>query len=393
MSLDIVIPAHNEEQRIDRTLRAYRTGFPQADVRFLVALDGCDDHTSDVVRAHAADDERVVLHEFPKLGKGGVLMETFRRSDAELVAFVDADCATPPAELARMTLLAGDADGVIASRRLPASFTPCTRGRGRALTSSGFAWGVRHLFHLPLRRHAVRRQGHPPARRRAGRAADVVTRLPVRRRPARRGRPVGLPPRRGADGLDRPGRVEAECRGGRVAHVEERPAVVDPPPHDAGGAGVGCTGSGGGDGARCGADRRGIPRTARCPCCLSAVPTSPSSLRTRPPANATAATAASRRTPPTWPTASPSTGLAVEVIAPELDGDPAEFTDGPISVRRSFPMGRRALPVRAARRGGALRPRRAPAVRAVPLRRADARSSASCPPSVRPAAPSATPRS
>jgi cellulose synthase/poly-beta-1,6-N-acetylglucosamine synthase-like glycosyltransferase len=80
---------------IDRTLRAYRTGFPQADVCFLVALDGCDDHTSDVVRAHAVADGRVVLHEFPKLGKGGVLMETFRRSDAELVAFVDADCATP----------------------------------------------------------------------------------------------------------------------------------------------------------------------------------------------------------------------------------------------------------------------------------------------------------
>jgi len=148
VSLDIVIPAHNEEERIDRTLRAYRTGFPQADVRFLVALDGCEDHTSDVVRAHAAADARVVLHEFPKLGKGGVLMETFRRSDAELVAFVDADCATPPAELARMTELAGESDGVIASRRLPASFTPCARRRSRNLTSSGFAWGVRHLFHL-----------------------------------------------------------------------------------------------------------------------------------------------------------------------------------------------------------------------------------------------------
>ncbi len=149
MSLDIVIPAHNEEQRIDRTLRAYRTGFPQSDVRFLVALDGCDDRTSEVVRAHAADDARVVLHEFPKLGKGGVLMETFRRSDAELVAFVDADCATPPAELVRMTLLASDADGVIASRRMSSSFTPGGRGRGRSITSNGFAWGIRHLFGLP----------------------------------------------------------------------------------------------------------------------------------------------------------------------------------------------------------------------------------------------------
>ena len=43
MSLDIVIPAHDEEHRIDRTLRAYRAGFPQADVRFHVALDGCVD--------------------------------------------------------------------------------------------------------------------------------------------------------------------------------------------------------------------------------------------------------------------------------------------------------------------------------------------------------------
>ena len=149
MSLDIVIPAHNEETRIARTLRAYRRGFPQSDVRFRVALDGCDDHTSDVVRRQAAEDPRVLIHEFPKLGKGGVLMETFRRCDAELVAFVDADCATPPAELERLTLLAEEADGVIASRRLPASFTPCARRRGRSLTSSGFAWGVRHLFHLP----------------------------------------------------------------------------------------------------------------------------------------------------------------------------------------------------------------------------------------------------
>ena len=149
MSLDIVIPAHNEEARIARTLTAYRTGFPQPDVRFLVALDGCDDRTAEIVRAHARADDRVVLHEFPKLGKGGVLMETFRRCDADLVGFVDADCATPPSELARMTVAAADVDGVIASRRLPASFTPCTRHTGRSLTSSGFAWGVRRLFHLP----------------------------------------------------------------------------------------------------------------------------------------------------------------------------------------------------------------------------------------------------
>lgn len=149
MSLDIVIPAHDEEQRIDRTLTAYRRAFPQRDVTFHVALDGCRDRTADVVHRHLRADSRVVLHHYPKMGKGGVLMETFRSCDSDLVAFVDADCATPPAELVRMTEAAADIDGVIASRRLPASITPSPRARGRGLTSAGFAWLVRRVFGLP----------------------------------------------------------------------------------------------------------------------------------------------------------------------------------------------------------------------------------------------------
>ncbi len=50
-----------------------------------------------------------------------------------------------------------------------------------------------------------------------------------------------------------------------------------------------------------------------------------------------------------------ATGLDVEVIAPELDGDPDRFDDGAVAVRRAFPMGRRALPraMRAAAERGA----------------------------------------
>jgi Glycosyl transferase family 2 len=95
VSLDIVVPAYNEEHRIDRMLQAYRASFTGGDVRFLTALDRCSDGTADVVRRHAAEDSRVELHEYPKLGKGGVIMETFRRCAADFLAFVDADCATP----------------------------------------------------------------------------------------------------------------------------------------------------------------------------------------------------------------------------------------------------------------------------------------------------------
>ena len=149
MRLDIVMPAHNEEERIDRTLRAYRAACPQAGVRFLVALDSCTDATPRIVAGHARADARVRVFSYPKLGKGGVIAATFERSDADLVGFVDADCATPPAELTRMTRTAANVDGVIASRRLPASVTPGGRGARRSLTSMGFAVGVRTLFRLP----------------------------------------------------------------------------------------------------------------------------------------------------------------------------------------------------------------------------------------------------
>ena len=149
MSLTIVIPAHDEEQRIDRTLTAYRQGFPQPDVTFHIALDGCRDGTADIADRHRRADPRVVVHHYPKMGKGGVLMETFRRTDTDLVGFVDADCATPPAELQRMTEAAAEVDAVIASRRLPASVTPSPRAAGRGMTSAGFAWLVRRVFRLP----------------------------------------------------------------------------------------------------------------------------------------------------------------------------------------------------------------------------------------------------
>lgn len=153
MRLDVVLPAHNEEARIDRTLHAYRRGLPRPDTRFWVALDGCDDGTADVVRSHAQADERVGLLDLPKLGKGGALLEAFRHcagGPAEAIGFVDADGATPPAEFTRLVdaVVAG-ADGAIASRRHPTACTPGPRPLGRRIASAGFAACVRRLFDVP----------------------------------------------------------------------------------------------------------------------------------------------------------------------------------------------------------------------------------------------------
>jgi glycosyltransferase involved in cell wall biosynthesis len=165
--LDIVIPAHNEEERIHRMLDGYCRRLRDPDVRFLVALDACTDGTEAIVRAQMERDPRVDVLPLPKLGKGGVIREAFARCDADLIGFVDADGATPPAELLRLAEAARFADGAIASRRHPAAVLPAPRPVARRVTSAGFAVGVRRLLRLPyldtqcgakvLRRESLRR--------------------------------------------------------------------------------------------------------------------------------------------------------------------------------------------------------------------------------------------
>lgn len=151
MRLDIIVPAHNEEHRIDRMLMEYRSGIGDPSTRFVVALDDCTDGTLEVVRRHAGVDPRVEWAVYPKLGKGGVIMETLRRCDGELMAFVDADGATPPSELLRLVDAAQDADVAIATRWHPAAVLPGRRPLPRRVSSALFATGVRRLFRLPYR--------------------------------------------------------------------------------------------------------------------------------------------------------------------------------------------------------------------------------------------------
>jgi glycosyltransferase involved in cell wall biosynthesis len=149
LRLDLVMPAHNEEHRIGPTLDSYRAVCADPEIRFVVALDACTDGTAEIVADHARRDARVISHEFPKLGKGGVVMESFARSDADLVGFVDADGATPPGELLRLATAAQQVGGAIACRNHPTAVLPAERPLPRRVTSAGFSFAVRRLLGLP----------------------------------------------------------------------------------------------------------------------------------------------------------------------------------------------------------------------------------------------------
>jgi dolichyl-phosphate beta-glucosyltransferase len=135
-SLQIVLPAYNEEARIGPALDelfAYLCGLapgtlPES-VKVLVVDDGSTDRTADVIRdrpeytAEAVSDAgsgcRLKLLSVPHGGKGSAVRAGMLASDAEIVVFADADMATPPDQLPRMVAALETADVALGSRIQP----------------------------------------------------------------------------------------------------------------------------------------------------------------------------------------------------------------------------------------------------------------------------------
>ena len=121
MRLSLVVPAHNEEHRIEPTLHAYRTAFP-ADIELLVVANQCTDDTAGVTRRVAAELGGIELHEIAEgVGKGGAVRFGLVRSRGACVGFVDADLATPPEDVIRVLEAAERVGAAMGSRWLPES--------------------------------------------------------------------------------------------------------------------------------------------------------------------------------------------------------------------------------------------------------------------------------
>jgi glycosyltransferase involved in cell wall biosynthesis len=143
----VVIPAYNEEGRIERTLRAYAAAFSDSEI--IVVANGCTDRTADRARALALRNPNIRLVEFADpLGKGGALIAGLASAHADVVAFTDADGATDPDELRRLCGLVGPHDAVVASRWLPGADVMVPQPLPRRAASRVFNRLVRMLFGL-----------------------------------------------------------------------------------------------------------------------------------------------------------------------------------------------------------------------------------------------------
>jgi glycosyltransferase involved in cell wall biosynthesis len=155
-SLLILIPAYNEEARIEPVLRDYAQFFQKnysGKFRLFVVLNGCTDDTLGVVRRVTAEFPEVRALEFRSaIGKGGALIEGLRLASlGDLIGYTDADGATPPHAFLELVKKIGDADCVIGSRWLPGAVIHQSQSNKRQFASRVFHFIVQLLFWLNIR--------------------------------------------------------------------------------------------------------------------------------------------------------------------------------------------------------------------------------------------------
>ena len=155
-SLFILIPAYNEERRIEPVLRDYGDFFARnysGPFQLIVVLNGCTDDTLGVVQKVAAEFPAIRALEFREpIGKGGALIEGLKLAkQSDLIGYVDADGATPPRAFLDLVKRIGAADCIIGSRWLPGALIHQSQESRRQFASRVFHKIVQVLFWMNIR--------------------------------------------------------------------------------------------------------------------------------------------------------------------------------------------------------------------------------------------------
>lgn len=152
--LSVIVPAHNEEERIGPTLErvaAYLAGQPY-DAEVIVVDDVSADRTGEVVDAFAGAHPLVRrLRRDANPGKGAAVREGMLAAKGDYRLFSDADLSTPIEETARLLAACeGDHEVAVASRALPGSnlavrqpwFREMMGRTFNLMVQAGAVWGI-----------------------------------------------------------------------------------------------------------------------------------------------------------------------------------------------------------------------------------------------------------
>ena len=133
--VSIVIPAHNEEERISETVTEISDNFRSAEI--IVICNGCSDKTYPVARKIKRPNLKVLnFHE--RIGKGGAIIEGFKVATGDVVGFVDADGSFKIEDIKNVIDGLDKYDAVIASKWDDVPFFEVQSGFSRKIGSRGW---------------------------------------------------------------------------------------------------------------------------------------------------------------------------------------------------------------------------------------------------------------
>lgn len=108
-SVTLIVAAHNEEVAIAAKLaNLERLDYPQDQLEILIASDGSDDRTDDIVAAH--DGRPVTLLRLPRQGKAPALNLAAERATGEILVFTDANSRLAPDAMRHLVAPFADED-------------------------------------------------------------------------------------------------------------------------------------------------------------------------------------------------------------------------------------------------------------------------------------------
>ncbi len=152
MKYSIIIPAYNEEARLENTVTDYaeyvKNSLPPDSTEILLIVNGSGDRTDEIARELEKRYSFVKAWISPeRMGKGGAVLQGFTLAQGEILAFSDADNATVASELHKLLdAVDNGADAAIGSRWLPESKQVIPQPWTRRLASRVFNLLVRILF-------------------------------------------------------------------------------------------------------------------------------------------------------------------------------------------------------------------------------------------------------
>lgn len=132
-TINVVIPAYNEQERIVTTVQAVQS-IAGID-KIIVVNDGSQDDTSERARSQGVQ----VLDLNPNRGKGGAMNAALPYIDADIIVFLDADLGASAVEAQK--IIAPVKDG--AADLCIAAFPPPLKKGGFGLVKGTAAWALR----------------------------------------------------------------------------------------------------------------------------------------------------------------------------------------------------------------------------------------------------------